>query len=166
MNTRTHELKPTIPSSLRVHFENKEIVKTFWLQVKNSWNSLFFFTFRELVSCSKRTQHPFFWKYREFVTSCVDATNTSAASFFLISWVRAFICCKHNRMIFGTSLVFVTSWVRVLQTQPPVFWPEFVTSWVRLLQTKPPDFWHEFVTSLVRVLQTQPADFWHEFVTS
>ena len=92
---------------------------------------LIFFTFRELVSCSKQTQHSLFWKYFEFVTSCFDATNTSAAFFFLISCVREFV---DDHM---------------LQTQPPDFWHKLVTSRVRVLRTQQPDFWHELVTSCV-----------------
>ena len=78
-------------SSWLVHFENQEIVKTFWLQVTNSWNSWFFFIFRELVSCSKQTQHPFFldisW-VRDFVRWC---NKHKRRIFFLISCVREFV---------------------------------------------------------------------------
>ena len=163
MHSRTQANNPKFVSSWLVHFENKEIVKTFWLQVTNSWNSWFFSLFASWYVVASKPNTPF---SGNIVSSWLRALmkQIQGPHLFLnivCSWVCAFICCKHNRLIFGTS-----SWVCVLQTQPSVFWHQFVTSWVPVLQTQPPDFWHVFVTSWVPVLQTQPPDFWHEFVTS
>ena len=148
MNSRTQANNPEFLSSWLVHFENKEIVKTFWLQVTNSWNSWFFFTFRELVSCSIQTQHPFFWKYRElWHLALMQHWNTSGASF---SYYR----------------VFVSSCVHMLQTQPPDFWHELVTSSVCVLQTQPPVFWYKFLTSCVANTTTRFLARVRDFVSS
>ena len=186
MNARTQANNPEFMSSWLVHFENTKIVRTFWLQVTNSWNSWFFSLFASwFVVASKpntpfsgnivsswlralmqqtfflnimcswvhmlHTQPPDFW--HGLVTSCV--MNASRLIFSTSSWLREFVCCKHNHLIFCTG-----SWLR-----------EFVCC-----QHKPPDFQHEFVSSCganitacilarvreaswVRVLSTQTAWF-------
>ena len=165
-----------------VHFENTKIVRTFWLQVTNSWNSWFFSLFASwLVVASKpntpfsgnivsswlralmqQTQAPhlflnivcswvrefvssyaayttawFLARVSDFVSSCV--INASRLIFSTNSWLREFVCCKHNRLHFGTSSWgFVSSCV--VNTNRLIF---SMSAWLRQVmccQHKPTEF--------------------------
>ena len=138
-------------SSWLVHFENTKIVRTFWLQVTNSWNSWFISLFAS-------------W----FVVA--SKPNTPFSGNIVSSWLRALMQQTQAPHLF---LNIVCSWVHMLHTQPSDFWHGLVTScvmnasrlifstssWLRVLQTQPPDFLHGFVTSWVRVLSTQTSWF-------
>ena len=92
--------------------------------------------------CNKHKRRIFFLIscVLEFVRSY--AVSTTAWFLARIRDFFEFVCCKHNRLIFGTS-----SWLYefVCCKHSRLFFG--TSSWVRMLQTQPPDFWHEFVTS-------------------